>query len=306
MLAAQMKRNIKQKGQALLVILLVMAVILTIALSIASRSVTDISVSKQEDDASRAFSAAEAGVEQALNSGTLQTSANLSSGGTFNATVQDLVSSGTKEYVVPLLVASGESVPIWFANHDTNNGNALACSANYPCSVANDLTLCWGSGTYSSDSLKPAVEISVFYTTSGNNWATTKIARAVYDPYNSRSGSNNFSTPVGGGQTIDSTVFSFCQNFKLSDLGVTARPNITDATGPQFMRVKLFYNTDRSYPVGIIVNDANASLPPQGNDINSLGQSGDAARKIEVNRLFRDLPPVFDFGVYSGSGGLTQ
>lgn len=58
-----------QSGQALLLVLLSMAVVLTIVLSILSRSVTDIAVTSRDEEALRAFSAAEAGVEQALVAG---------------------------------------------------------------------------------------------------------------------------------------------------------------------------------------------------------------------------------------------
>ena len=50
-----------ESGQALLLVLLGMAVVLTIVLSILSRSVTDIAVTSREEEALRAFSAAEAG-----------------------------------------------------------------------------------------------------------------------------------------------------------------------------------------------------------------------------------------------------
>jgi hypothetical protein len=55
-----------KSGQVVLIVLLVMVVVLTIGLSLISRSVTDISISKDEEEAIRAFSAAEAGIEAAL------------------------------------------------------------------------------------------------------------------------------------------------------------------------------------------------------------------------------------------------
>ena len=51
-----------QSGQALLIVLLGMAVVLTMVLSVVSRSVTDIQLTTRDDEALRAFSAAEAGV----------------------------------------------------------------------------------------------------------------------------------------------------------------------------------------------------------------------------------------------------
>ena len=53
-------------GQALIIILLVMAVGLTMGLAVVSRSVTDIRISQQEEESARAFSAAEAGIRQQL------------------------------------------------------------------------------------------------------------------------------------------------------------------------------------------------------------------------------------------------
>lgn len=55
-----------ETGQAGIIILLMTVVLVTIGLSIASRSVTDIRFSKQEEETTRAFDAAEAGIEEAL------------------------------------------------------------------------------------------------------------------------------------------------------------------------------------------------------------------------------------------------
>ncbi len=58
--------NLNQEGQIGLIVLLLTVVLLTIGLSIATRSVTDIRLSRQEEESSRAFNAAEAGIEDAL------------------------------------------------------------------------------------------------------------------------------------------------------------------------------------------------------------------------------------------------
>jgi len=71
---ARINKNKKESGQALLIVLLGMAVILTLVLSIVSRSVTDISLTKKDEESLRAFSAAEAGVEQLLVGGPSATS----------------------------------------------------------------------------------------------------------------------------------------------------------------------------------------------------------------------------------------
>ncbi|PIS09677.1 hypothetical protein COT75_00575 [Candidatus Beckwithbacteria bacterium CG10_big_fil_rev_8_21_14_0_10_34_10] len=62
-----------KSGQIALIVLLIMVVVLTIGLYLISHSVTDVSVSKDEEEAKRAFSAAEAGIEEALRQSDLGT-----------------------------------------------------------------------------------------------------------------------------------------------------------------------------------------------------------------------------------------
>jgi Tfp pilus assembly protein PilX len=59
-------RQLLKKGQAALIVLLVVAVALGFGLSIISQTTTDIRISQQEQEAARAFNAAEAGIEEAL------------------------------------------------------------------------------------------------------------------------------------------------------------------------------------------------------------------------------------------------
>ncbi len=60
-----LKRNL-QNGQALALILLVMSAVLVVGLSVASRSITSQSLSTQTERSQQAFSAAEAGIQEAL------------------------------------------------------------------------------------------------------------------------------------------------------------------------------------------------------------------------------------------------
>lgn len=66
-----MKRRSSEVGQAGLIVMLVMVVLLTLGISIASRSTMDVIQSNQEAETSRVFDAAEAGIETALNTTTL-------------------------------------------------------------------------------------------------------------------------------------------------------------------------------------------------------------------------------------------
>ncbi len=56
-----------QRGQVGIIILLIVVVMSTIGISVASRSSTDVTLSKSTEDANRAFDAAESGAEKALS-----------------------------------------------------------------------------------------------------------------------------------------------------------------------------------------------------------------------------------------------
>ena len=73
----------KRKGQVALVVVLVVLVGLTIGVAILGRSVTNVGISNQEEERARSFSAAEAGVEDALRQD-LSMLAISGSGGNFN------------------------------------------------------------------------------------------------------------------------------------------------------------------------------------------------------------------------------
>lgn len=62
-----------ERGQILLIVVLVMVTALTIALSVAARSITNTRSSEESANSEQAFSAAEAGIEKSLTSNTAVT-----------------------------------------------------------------------------------------------------------------------------------------------------------------------------------------------------------------------------------------
>lgn len=304
MLKYTKEMNKSQSGQALIVVLLIMAVVLTIALSIASRSVTDIAVTKKEEDALRAISAAEAGAEKLLVTNTQVATGSLPSGASFNSQVGQ-TQQGSKEFVSPVKSASGDVSTIWFVNHDAN-GNVVCDGAN-PCFTGDRIIVCWGNaGTGSNGSTTPAVELSLVYTAGSGDASTAKIARATYDPNTTRRTDNKFGASDGT-CTIGGTSFAFSKAFNLSSLGVSTRANANQLAGPQFARLRLFYNTDVGHATGISVDfPGNGVLPPQGRNIDSTGTSGEARRRVIVYRPYADVPPIFDYGLFSGTSDLSK
>lgn len=116
----------RQSGQALVIVLLSLAVVLTIVLFILARSTTDIAVSSKSEEATRAFSAAEAGVENALVIGVGGSNLNLGNNASYTSTVTGFAEN-SPDFIYPVPMYSGDSMTTWFVSHDSN-GN-LACGS---------------------------------------------------------------------------------------------------------------------------------------------------------------------------------
>lgn len=289
------------KGQALVLVLLSMSVVLTIVLFILSRSITDIAISTSQEEAVRAFSAAEAGIERALVVGA--GTGNISIGeASYNAQVTGY-SEGSNFFNYPISMNSGDSATIWFTAHDTS-GN-MVCDASYPCFTGSTIKVCWGKpGTAGGLATTPAIETIVFYETTPNNPATVRIARAAFDPYTIRRNSNFFAANDSGTCSINGVNYEFQKTILFSSLGIPAAVYNTSG-GLQFARVRMFYN-NIAHDLGASVSFAgNSTFPSQGQNIVSTGTSGESSRRVEFFQGWPEVPKPFEFAIYS-STSLTK
>lgn len=296
---ANLPRSIKnQSGQALLLVLLSMAVVLTIVLSILSRSVTDIAVTTKGEEALRAFSAAEAGIERAIIVGTDIGPTDIGDA-QFTAQVTGY-SSGSQEFSHPVGIISGESIVAWFVDHDTNGD--LTCTTGN-CFTGSQMRVCWGKeGTAQDSATTPALEVSVFYAQTPGDYSTIRIARQAVDPYATRRSANGFEAQDAGSCVVGGKTYAFQRLVDFAALGIPAASYGT-ADGLQFARLRLFYNTDITHELGVSVNfPGNSLLPAQGLGIESTGSSGEANRKIDVFQSFGEPPPIFDAVIFSPGG----
>ncbi len=281
-----------ESGQALVLVLLSLSVVLTIVLFILSRSITDISISTEQADSVRAFSAAEAGIERALITGSSYNDVSIGNA-SYSVNVSDY-SEGQTTFNYPSKLLSGNSMTNWFVSHNTL-GNII-CGAGYPCFTGNTLKVCWGNeGTSKSTATTPAIEISVYYEDPVGSLANVKLARAVYDPNDARRASNSFAMPdpVGTCQ-IGGVNHAFQKTITMSGLGIPAS-SYTVANGLLFAKVRILYNTDASHIVGTSVAFAgNTTLPSQGLEIISTGSSGVAGsesnRRVNVFQSWAEFP----------------
>lgn len=249
-------------GQALLIVLLIMAVALTIGLSVISRSVTDIRISQQSEEAARAYSAAEAGIEEALVTGTGNSASFSETGATYQTAVAGF--GGEEKFVFPQQLSPNEIYTLYLATYTSTSTPPFGPPYYNP---ANPLNLCWDGNA--------AVEASLYYNAGGY-----KVARWAVDPQAGRS--PGFDSPDMGGGCAD-LAHKKTLNFPAGTL--------------LFLRIRVFYENPRvgfTTPVGV-------TLPSQGNRIESTGTAGQATRKVEVVRFHPAPPEIFDFALYSGS-----
>lgn len=182
-------------GQVLLLVVVTMIVALTVGLSIASRTVTNLKLSKQNQDSQRAFQAATAGIEKYINqanrTGPTDTLLNASA---FTTDVGQL--SGSQ-----ILLNNGDVV-----DQDRGIDSWLSTYPTYADKYSGTITLYWGvdgvpldcSSASPNKKKAPALEV-VILTGSITNPTFTK---RVFDPCNNTSvaGSvnraNNFEIPA--------------------------------------------------------------------------------------------------------------
>jgi hypothetical protein len=286
-----MGNNSYRSGQMLLITLLVLAVATTIALSLIGRTTTDLSMSTQVEESSRAFSAAEAGIEQALK---LQTKSGLSgtlAGGSNYKVDSTTIGGSTATYVFPNQTPNGQGETLWMVDH-TDTGTPDWSTKIYN---NNNLTLCWGSG---------AVEVVAYYLHGANVIANLQVSRQMYDYDSSshlgaRSESNNFKPINGTGcgpgtGTNHSTVINFPADFGID---TTGSDNII------MFRIRPLYVAGSTQ---LAVTPSGVDLPRQGTNYASCGTTGGGTKRcINVYQNYKSPPAIFDYVLYADGGSIS-
>lgn len=288
-----MKKIMLPKGQAVIIVLLIMVVALTVGISISLRSTKNIRISTRTEESQRAFSAAEAGLEAILSGGGPSVSGDLSSGGT-----QQIKYSATKthygdglNFVVPADIARDDTQQVWLVSHVENTVEITDdCSGTdlfKRCYQNNTINVCWGN-TVNVD--VPALEATLVYKEGG----IYKIRKYAYDP-DQATRLNNFSVSSLNAGNCDAGVYYSQLSF----------PIINILSGDRYLalRLRLLYNTNKQK---IAVRSTGSDLPYQGELFDSTGTvhitaSETEVRSLEFKKSYPYLPGIFDFALYSGS-----
>jgi len=267
----------KQAGQALLIILLLMAVVLTISMAVISRSVTDLRVSRQDEESSRAFSAAEAGIENAVALGGSGDSSGTINGVDYTVACTDQGGDVVFDFGKERF-EQGKIQTVWLVNHDTNGE---ITTGGYG---SGQLDLYWGTD---ANEQHPALEATLYY----KDGVVIKVKRAAYDA-NAAANQNNFGAVTGGNFGINGVTYYNSASFDMP-------------TGNSYyaLRLKLLYNNSTS---GMAVRGEDA-LPSQGTCCDSTAEvsASGVTRKIRQCRFYKAPPGIFDYVLYSG-GNLVK
>ncbi|OGY16320.1 MAG: hypothetical protein A2784_01340 [Candidatus Chisholmbacteria bacterium RIFCSPHIGHO2_01_FULL_48_12] len=251
-----------EKGQVALIVLLVMVVMLTLGISVAQRGVTDVRISKQEEDSARAFQAAEAGVEEALS--TLSSSeGEFGEDVSYNAQVTE---AGTTGFVVGQPVAGGETVVVNLAQASPS----LSGLNLYFMEQGKDDCL----------TNPAAIEVSVIEKVGSQ----TRVRREGFDVQDR---DNNFTLVAGGSYAFEGK--TWCGKATLNLIG-----------NDEEVRIKVWYNRAT---IGGGPRPAGATLGNQYVAVESVGKTeGGVTRAVQVQRGEPQLPPMFDYALWSGGG----
>lgn len=270
-----------ESGQTVLVILLVMTVMLTVGLSLASRSITDVKISQQSQEGARAFWVAQAGLEKAIK-------ANAGESGSLNS-INYLVSrtglGGGKDFVFPEPKKADDPVTLWLVGH-TDPGGLIDESSSYK----GKLTLYWGNPGEAVSEASPALEAILIYKDAGGNFRSRRYA---YDPYPNRPTKTNFAEiEVHGNMIIAGQAFAFASPENDIDLNKIGTPYL--------LRLRLLFNSTLA-PIGV---SATLDLPNQGFCFDSSAtvlESG-ITQRLKECPLWQFSPQIFDFTLFTGGG----
>lgn len=278
----------KQSGQILLVVVLTMIVALTVGLSIAARVVTELKISKQNEESQRAFQAAEAGIQQSLESKeSFVNPIALENNAAFSTNFVDDIGSVV---VVNngLDVDQSVGADVWLSNYSATSSALFSSPMGGGSSVP--ITIFWGDPSQTSclssgDTVAPAIEVVLLKGPLSN----PTIQKNIYESSGCAS-SNRISnaiegTTTGGPFTWNGVQFRNSANLLFNGISLS---------NGLIMKVIPIFNSSK------IALQATSNFPSQGSIVESTGTSGDTVRKVVYYQSHPQLPlEVFPYSLIS-------
>lgn len=273
-----------QQGQIVLILILVMTVALAIGLSVIQRSLSDVSTSTKVEQSTRAFSAAEAGIEKAIQKkGGIGTPFDLGNNSSIERVDKvDIPGDVALEY---LPISKEELAQVWLANPGDLSQVYTGCTAPGVCYLG----IYWGD---EGNTDHPAIEVTVIYDASG-----VYKSKKYYLDRDAAVRGNGFdpvvncpSSPIVTSLNSSPKTFYCSKNIPV-DSGTL--PGISKLI---MVRARLLYAVVSH---SFAVKPVTGSLPVQASIYTSTGSSGGTQRRIQVLRLDKVVPFYFDYAIFS-------
>lgn len=284
----------EEKGQALLIVVLVIVVTLTVGLSLASRSIIQLRNTTDEANSQAAFSAAEAGVEQAIKLGNVSGSSvisgvSLNDKNNSQISAVDVTLIQTDQFLmnngIPLFQDNGAD--IWLSPYSSDQTQLF--QQTWGNGSPQTLSLYWG--TSSDPCQDPALEVIII---SGTRTSPI-LSKYAYDqcgtnastvPSNQRRNNNFPNAPQKGTFTVNGVNGDKTFNYK-------AQISITNGL---IARVIPIYH-------GGSVGVSGSNLPAQGKIITSTGTAGisgqQVVRKVTFFEGYDQLPIQLYYSMFT-------
>lgn len=252
----------KSSGQALLIVVLVVVVALTVGLSVALRTITTLRIANENESSERAFSAAEAGIEETLVTNTSVPNTQLENDTSYKTDISAL--SGSEINLNnDSAVLKNEPVDVWLSTYPS-----------FTSPWSGNLSINWGNA---SDECNPnearnsmaGLELIVV----NGSVANPLIESHLLDPCSSRASNNQFEFISTPGDNINGRKFAYKKVISIS--------------GGLIMRVIPLYSDTN---IAVKIGSTDPNLPSQGSVITSTGSSGGTVRKIVTYQSNPKLP----------------
>lgn len=302
-----------QKGQILILLLLVMLVTLTFALAIAQHSLTYLSNSNKSEQGTRAFSVAQAGIEQALKGSNNVSVPLLSNQASASIAPAPLLPPPANNEAIEYPPIGKDTPAQFWAIDPSNQSNFTSTtgpSAYSSFSSSATFIVYYGNYNFANPSdptsymnltNKPAVEIN--YVTFDSINKVYLSHKYLYDGDSQRSSGKlaNASTATCSSSPtpIATTTNSVSAGGRYFACATPALPPALLPTSeiPVMIRVRLLYS-DISQVVAVQPQNGSA-FPPQVQIFNSVGYSGQTQKAIQVFKAPFVVPPFFDYAIFA-------
>lgn len=284
-----------RRGQALVVVLMVLAVSMAVGFSIASRTTTEVAISTAQEDSAQALSAAEAGIERIL-SGDLSAIPTGTAGYSYQL-LPTPTNSPISQIDLPDQIKSGEATVLHLVQN-YRSGPPFGTTFESPFYV------CWGGLDEIEES---ALQTDLYYYRPGDS--TYRVAIQGYDIYAASRGNRFVSTGITSTEATTAAncppgrKYHYSRQITFNDAHF---PGYLSTDEPLFIRFKLLYNYSASQYIGLRSFSPSPAFSVQGNIYTVQGISNNASRRVELDQRSAEPFTIFENALFSGGGVTLQ